>query len=168
MLDGGYNVTLDDTGRIALPRKLRDILEDGVIITRGAESSLWLFAFEQWVLFEKAIYDATNKFSARGRRQQRRFIGAKQKLDIDRQGRILIPPTLREHAGLSKDCIVLGLVDYLEIWDETRYKEYLAESEKDFEDDLEEISVRMEKERGLGNDSPRSGTAGTGFALPGA
>jgi MraZ protein len=168
MFSGEFNVTLDDTGRIALPRKLRDFLEDGVIITKGADSNLWLFAFEQWVLFEKEIYAATNQFLARDRRQRQHFIGAKQKLDIDRQGRILIPPTLREHAGLSKDCIILGQVDYIELWDDIRYKSYLAESEDDFKAGLEEIGTRMKRERDLGNDSSRSGAAGTGSALPGA
>ena len=162
MLSGEFNVTLDDTGRIVFPRRLRDILEAGkVMVTKGADSCLWLFTLGQWELFEKTIYGTTNQFSARGRRQRQHFIGPRQELDIDKQGRILIPPTLRDHAGLSRDCIVLGQYDYIEIWDENRYKAYLNASEEDFRAGLEEIGAMMKgKDLGEYGNSPRSGTAG--------
>ncbi|MCL1931543.1 MAG: division/cell wall cluster transcriptional repressor MraZ [Treponema sp.] len=151
-MSGEYNVTLDDTGRIALPRKLRDLLSTGkIMLTKGADSCLWLYTLEQWEAFEKTIYHTTDQFSARGRRQRQHFIGPKQELDIDRQGRILIPPTLRDHAGLCKECVVLGQVDYIEIWDEDRYKEYLKTSEEDFKAGLEEIGAAIKKERESGS-----------------
>ena len=152
MLSGEYNVTLDETGRIALPRKLRDLLSAGkIMLTKGADSCLWMFTLEEWERFEKTIYIATNQFSARGRRQRQHFIGPKQELDIDRQGRILIPPTLRDHAGLCKECIVLGQVDYIEVWDVDRYKAYLNASEEDFKAGLEEIGAVINKERESGS-----------------
>jgi MraZ protein len=133
MLSGEYSVTLDETGRIVFPRKLRDILDTGKVkVTKGADSCLWLFTLEQWGVFEKTIYSTTDQFSARGRRQRQHFIGGMQPVDIDSHGRILIPPTLRDHAGLSKECIVFGQVDYIEIWDKERYKAYLDASEDDF------------------------------------
>jgi MraZ protein len=163
MLSGEYSVTLDDTGRIALPRKLRDFLSAGkIMLTKGADSCLWMFTLEQWELFEKTIYSTTDQFSARGRRNRQQFIGPKQELDIDRQGRILIPPTLRDHAGLCKECIVLGQVDYIEIWDDERYKAYLRTSEEDFKAGLEEIGAVIKREResgGVGNNA-YSGAAG--------
>ena len=167
MLSGEFSVTLDETGRIAFPRKLRDILGTGtIVLTKGADSCLWLFTPQQWELFEKTIYSTTNQFSPRGRRQRQHFIGPRQDIDIDRQGRILIPPTLRNHGGLSKECIVLGQVDYVEIWDEERYKAYLGASEEDFKAGLEEIgamiNTEVKKERDLGGygNNPHSGTAG--------
>ena len=162
MLSGEFGVTLDDTGRIVFPRRLRDILVAGkVMLTKGADSCLWLFTIEQWEQFEKTIYSTTNQFSARGRRQRQHFIGPRQELEIDRHGRILIPPTLRDHAGLTKECIVLGQVDYIEIWDEDRYKAYLNASEEDFKAGLEEIGALMkEKDLGSYGNSPHSGAAG--------
>ena len=169
MLSGEYSVTLDDTGRIALPRKLRDLLSAGkIMLTKGADSCLWMFTLEQWGLFERTIYSTTDQFSARGRRQRQQFIGPKQELDIDRQGRILIPPTLRDHAGLCKECIVLGQVDYIEIWDEDRYKAYLNASEADFKAGLEEIGAVIKKEResgGYGNNA-HSGITGGNHTVP--
>jgi len=164
MFSGEFDVTIDETGRIALPRKIRDLLEKGkIMLTKGADSCLWLFTSEQWEIFKNEIYQCTDKFSSRGRRQRQHFIGPRQELDIDRQGRILVPPTLRDHAGLSKECIVLGQVDYIEIWDADRYKAYLAASEEDFKTGLEEISERIQN-----GDSTRSGTAGTDTAVSGA
>ena len=163
MLSGEYGVTLDDTGRIMFPRKLRDILNTGsVVLTKGADPCLWLFTLEQWESFEKTIYSTTDQFSARGRRQRQHFIGPRQELDIDRHGRILIPPTLRDHAGLFRECIVLGQVDYIEIWDQDSYKAYLEASEEDFKAGLEEISATIKREKELGSygNSPRSGVAG--------
>jgi MraZ protein len=151
MFSGEYNVTLDDTGRIALPRKLRDILEkEKVVLTKSADPCLWLYAPEQWGLFEKDIYKATDQFSPQGSRRRRHFIGSKQELDIDRQGRILVPPTLRDYAGLSKGCVVLGQIDYIEIWDEERYRAYLDASEDDFKAGLEELGERITQKKDLG------------------
>jgi MraZ protein len=163
MLSGEFSVTLDETGRIVFPRKLRDILDTGRMkLTKGADACLWLFTPEQWGVFEKTIYSSTDQFSARGRRQRQHFIGGMQPVDIDSHGRILIPPPLRDHAGLSKECIVFGQVDYIEIWDRERYKSYLDASEADFKAGLEEIGAMMRNKRELGGygDSPYSGFAG--------
>jgi MraZ protein len=122
---------------------------------------------ERWKEQEKNIVNSTNPFSAQGRYITRHFIGPSQELDIDRQGRILIPPALRDFAGLSKDCIVLGQFDYIEIWDEVRYKAYLGASEDDFRAASEELGARIMRERDLGSygNSPRSGFAGTDTAV---
>ena len=164
MLSGEYSVTLDDTCRICLPRRLRDVLEtDKIILTKGEDRCLWLFTVERWKLQEKTIVDSTNPFSAQGRYITRHFIGPSQELDIDKQGRILIPPALRDFARLSRDCIVLGQYDYIEIWAEDRYKAYLEVSEEDFRTASEDLGARIMKERELGHygNNPRSGSAGT-------
>ena len=168
MFGGEFNVTLDDTGRISLPRRLRDILQtEKVVLTKGADSCLWLYAADHWNVQEEIIVNSTDHFSARGRRQRQHFIGSRQELDIDRQGRILIPPALRDHAGLSRECIVLGQVDYIEIWDVDRYKAYLNASEEDFKAGLEEIGAIIKK-GSLGNygNNPHSGVAGGDSTVP--
>ena len=168
MFGGEFNVTLDDTGRISLPRRLRDLLQtEKVVLTKGADTCIWLYAADHWNFQEEIIVSSTDHFSARGRRQRQHFIGSRQELDIDRHGRILIPPTLRDHAGLSRECIVLGQVDYIEIWDEDRYKAYLNASEEDFKAGLEEIGAIIKK-GSLGNygNSPHSGVAGGDSTVP--
>ena len=163
MLSGESNVTLDETGRIVLPRKLRDILEkDKVVLTKGADSCLWLYTAAQWDEQEDLIVRTTNRYSARDRMLWQHFIGPKQELEIDRQGRILIPPTLRDHAGLEKNCIVLGQRDYVEIWAEDRYRAHLEAGKDDFKAGLEELGGRIMMERNLGNagNNAYSGSAG--------
>jgi len=162
MFGGEFNATLDDTGRISLPRRLRDALEKSkVVVTKGINLCLWVYTVEQWKALEETIVASTNQFSARDLAFRRRIIGPNQEVDIDRQGRILIPPTLRDYAGLSKDCIVLGQHNCIEIWAEDRYKAYQNESEDDFRAGSEEFG-RIIKERELGayGNSPHSGTAG--------
>jgi len=169
MLSGEYNVTLDDTGRIALPHCLREILEkDKVVLTKGADSCLWLYSVHKWEEQEKFIISTTNRYSSRGRTMLQHFIGPQKTLDMDKQGRILIPPTLREHAGLSKECIVLGQYDYVEIWAEDRYRAHLEASVDDFKAGLEELGGKIMMIKDLGDDgsSAHAGIAGRGDTVP--
>jgi len=153
MLSGEYNVTLDDTGRIALPHSLREILEkDKVVLTKGADSCLWLYSVRQWEEQEELIFSTTNRYSSKGRIMLQHFIGPKKTLDMDKQGRILIPPTLRDHAGLSKECVVLGQRDYVEIWAVDRYRTHLDASVDDFKAGLEELGNKIMMMKDVGNE----------------
>jgi len=148
MLSGQDNITLDDTGRIALPRRLRDTLkEDKVVLTFGADPCLWLFTMEQWKVQEEVIISTTNAFSSRSRSVRQYFIGSKEELTIDKQGRILIPPPLREHAGLTKECKIFGQVEYWEIWSVDRFKAYLEAKKPDLEAGFEELGVEIERRK---------------------
>ncbi|MDR0456981.1 MAG: division/cell wall cluster transcriptional repressor MraZ [Treponema sp.] len=163
MLSGEYNVTLDDAGRIALPHCLREILEkDKVVLTKGADSCLWLYNVRQWKEQEEFIIGTTNRYSSEGRIMLQHFIGPKKTLDMDKQGRILIPPPLRDHAGLSKECIVLGQYDYVEIWAEDRYRTHLEASVNAFKAGLEKLGDRIMMTKDLGDDgnSAHAGIAG--------
>jgi len=169
MFGGEFSVTLDDASRIALPRRIRDLLEnDKIVITKGLDTCLWLYPVNEWEKLEKQIVDATSPFDDEDRALWQRLIGPNHEIDIDKQGRILIPPPLRIFAGMNKDCIVLGQYNYIEIWAEGRYQAHLDASEEDFKAARRKLGARIKKERDLGYDSPRSGTAGTGTALPGA
>ena len=168
MLSGEYSVTLDDTGRIALPRDLRDELERGqVVLTKGPDSCLWLYPAEEWKEQERLILRNTNRFSTEGREIMRNFIGPQKYLDMDRQGRILIPPTLRDHAGLSRECIILGQYDYLEIWAEDRYRAHMQSNADVLNAGLEKLGARIdERDREDAGNNARSGSAGGDHAVP--
>jgi len=172
MLSGEFAVTLDDMGRISLPRRLRDIVEKSkIVLLKGADPCLWLYTADQWETREQAIIDANreNPFSSNGRRMRQHFIGSMQPVDIDKQGRILVPPTLREYAGLSKECLVMGQYDYIEIWAEDRYKQYLEATEEDFRAGLEKLSIPRAngKDLGDGGNSTYPGAAGADAGVSG-
>jgi len=163
-LSGEHGVKLDDMSRISLPRQLRDIVEKSqMVLLRGEQPCLWLYTVEQWKFKkEKAIINNPSLLV-------RRRFNAKQAVEMDKQGRILIPSTLREYAKLSKDCIVVGQDDYIEIWAKDRYDEYIEATGEDFKVAWEELSAPQLNERDLGNGGDRSfsGTAGTDIAVSG-
>ena len=76
--------------------------------------------------------DSSSPFNAKNRLVLRRLIAPAQEVEFDKSGRISIPQSLREYAGLSKDCVVLGINKYIELWDSGAYEKYLSENEEDF------------------------------------
>jgi len=168
MLTGEFNATLDEAGRISLPRKMRDVLEKGkVVLTKGMNNCLRLYAFEEWNEVYSYVMRKTTQFSGRGVAFRRQLIASAHELEFDKQGRIPVTQRLRGFAGLSKDCVIVGQGDYIEIWDEGRYEEYLLSSEDEFKNASEELDAMMMKERDLGNDTgcPHSGAAGGDIAV---
>ncbi|MDR1836244.1 MAG: division/cell wall cluster transcriptional repressor MraZ [Treponema sp.] len=151
MLTGEFKVTLDEKGRISLPASLRkDLNEISLRLTKGEDNCLWLFPLAKWEeLVSTKIVENTNPFSRKDRSLLRRLIGPSQSVEIDKAGRIPVVQGLREFAGLSKDCMVLGQIDYIEIWDEVRYFKYLENSDVEFEGASEELSSIIKRKRGL-------------------
>ncbi|MDR0290099.1 MAG: division/cell wall cluster transcriptional repressor MraZ [Treponema sp.] len=155
---GDHDATLDEAGRIAIPRDLRNSLEQGkVVLTRGADPCLWLYTAEKWMERMQEIVKNTDPDTALGREVLRRNIGYAHSIDVDKQGRILIPPTLREFAGLSKECTVVGQLRYIEIWDKERRAAHECS-----QDAYLEFSEKFAREKELKNagNSPHAGIAG--------
>ena len=161
MFTGEYGVTLDETCRISLPRNLRDELKTNTVyMCRGEEGCLWLFTDERWVRLVESVVTSTNPdskdnisnpFFQEGRLVSRRILGTGQKLDIDKQGRVVVPPSLRDFAGLSKDCIVLGQFDYIEVWNKDHYDAYLKASEEEYRAASRELGARIKNDGEPGN-----------------
>jgi MraZ protein len=170
MLTGEFSVTLDDAGRISLPKRLREILDiDKVWVTRGIDRCLCLYTIEQYdELRKKIINKIKNQYSADAISLRRRILGA-QDLDVDKQGRILLPPMLREWAGLFKNCVVLAQSDYIEILAEDNYRTYLNTSEDNFRIGLEKLgSVTTEEKGDDDTGNSHSGAAGGNDSVSGA
>ena len=150
-MTGEYSVTLDEKGRICLPASLRkDMNETSMHLTKGEDNCLWLFTPAKWEeLVNSAIRENTDLFSKKDRRLIRQFIGPSQEVEVDKAGRIPVAFKLREFAGLSKECVVLGQMDYIEIWDEERYHRYLEGSIDDLDAASEELSHRIKRKRGI-------------------
>lgn len=140
LLTGEFRNTLDDKGRVSLPARLRSELPGNVLVlTQGVDRCLWLFPPEQWRTLSRKLMETTSPFQARARLVQRRIIAPAQEVEIDKAGRIAVPQSLREFAALTKDCVVLGIDKYVEIWDSDQYKAYWDENEAEFRAAAEEL-----------------------------
>ena len=141
MLMGTYTPRLDDKGRLFLPAKFRDQLSEGLVVTRGQERCLTVWprdAFER-----EATQAQTAHFTNKAVRDYTRLLFAGASDDQpDKQGRLSIPPMLRDYASLSKDVVVIGVVNRLEIWDAARWQAYSDTHEESFSDLGEEVFPR--------------------------
>lgn len=141
MLTGEYRNTLDEKGRILFPAKMRQALSSNVLVaTQSIDHCLWLFTIDEWKLVSAKLMDAASPFSGKNRMVLRRFIAPAQELEFDKQGRLSIPQSLREYASLSKECVLLGVNKYMELWDADEYKSYIDASEESFQDASEELA----------------------------
>jgi len=144
MITGEFKCSLDEKGRLLIPARMRtEVLGNVVILTRGVDKCLWLFPPDEWKTFSENLVGSTSLFQEKARLIQRRMIAPAQETEIDRTGRITIPQTLREYAELKKDCIILGLKKYIEIWAESSYLAYLTENEAKFKEAAEELGGRI-------------------------
>jgi len=140
LVSGEFRNTLDEKGRISLPAKLRgELAGNEFVLTQGVDACLWLFAPDQWNALSKKLIESTSLFAARARLVQRRILAPAQEVEVDKLGRIAIPQSLREFAGLTKECVILGITRYIEIWDAEAYKRYLESNESEFLAAAEEL-----------------------------
>ena len=128
MLLGEYKHNLDIKGRMAIPAKFREELSSGAIVTRGLDNCLFLFAPKSWEVLVSKI-TALPLSQANSRAFARLMLAGAADIEIDRQGRILIPDYLRKYANLDKEVIVAGLVSRAEIWSALRWDEYKKKTE---------------------------------------
>jgi MraZ protein len=144
MITGEFRCSLDEKGRLMIPARMRtEVAGNIVILTRGVENCLWLFPPEEWKSFSEKLIGSTSLFQEESRLIQRRMIAPAQETEIDKAGRIVIPQTLREYSDLKKDCIILGLKKYMEIWSEASYQTYLDANEAKFKEAAEKLGGRI-------------------------
>lgn len=138
MFIGEFHHTLDDKGRLAIPAKFRADLAAGAVVTRGLDRSLFLYPKAEWeVLAQKLASLPLGQADTRA--FARLMLAGAMDVDIDKTGRVTIPEYLRQYAGVSKDVVVTGLYDRLEVWDEAAWKEYAAKTERDSNDIAERL-----------------------------
>ena len=138
MFLGTHNPRLDDKGRLFLPAKFRDRLASGLVITRGQERCLYVFTMDEFVRVAETMRNApvTSKVV---RDYLRVFLSGASDEIPDKQGRVTVPSTLREYAGLTRDCTVIGAGSRVELWDTNAWNTYLASTEQAFADQSEEV-----------------------------
>jgi len=133
MFLGTHTPKLDDKGRLILPAKFRDELADGLVITRFQERCLAIWPIGSFVEMTKTVRSASSS-QLDVRDYQRMLASGASDETPDRQGRITIPPHLRSYAGLDKDCVVVGAIDRVEVWNAAAWEEYSTEKESAYAD----------------------------------
>lgn len=131
-----YTHSIDAKGRVIVPVKFRESLGDEFVVTQGLDGCLFVFPNEEWNIFEEKLKSLpmSNKDA---RKFVRFFLAGAAEVELDKQGRILIPPVLRGFAGLEKDVVVVGVGNRVEIWDKSRWDESTTFS------DMDEIAEHM-------------------------
>jgi MraZ protein len=117
---GSHQHSIDEKGRLTLPSKWRAELAGGVVVTRGLDGCLFIFPQAKFEQMAQAI-DAQGFESADARDWERYIFGMAEQVDIDKQGRILIPQNLRSHFKLQSDVVVVGLNTRIEVWEPAKY-----------------------------------------------
>jgi len=138
MFIGEYNHNLDEKGRLAVPVKFRNDLKKGAVVTKGLDGCLFLYTMNEW----KALAEKLSRLpiSQSGTRAfARLMLAGAMDVQIDKQGRIVIPDYLRKYAGMKKKIVVSGLYSRLEIWDESSWEKYKKKTEKESEDIAEKL-----------------------------
>jgi MraZ protein len=138
MFLGTHTPRLDEKGRLILPAKYRDELAEGVVITKGQERCLYVWPLAEFTRVTTAMRDA--QMSGKTLRDHSRVLFASASDEVpDKQGRVTVPPALRQYAGLDRDCVVIGANTRMEIWDAAAWEAYLATQEESFSDATEEV-----------------------------
>ncbi|MCI6960164.1 MAG: division/cell wall cluster transcriptional repressor MraZ, partial [Oscillospiraceae bacterium] len=137
VLMGEYNYTIDDKGRLNFPAKFREKMGAAFVVTRWLDDCLVAFPETEWQRITEIL---RSKSMVKTRDIQRFLFAAAQEVTPDKQGRILLEPVLRSHAGLQKEVTVIGVGSYAEIWDTAAWQKKQASlSGADIEAAMEEL-----------------------------
>lgn len=135
---GEYHHNIDEKGRIVIPGKFRDQANGKLIVTRGFEKCLYLYTENEW----NKMVEKLNKlpFTKKDARTfMRNFFAGATACEFDRNGRINITSPLVSYAGLTKECVVIGVNDRMELWDESLYNAFLDENASKLEEIAENL-----------------------------
>ncbi len=139
---GEYICKLDAKGRLTVPSGLKKQLDnegrEGFVLNRGFEGCLGLYPHKDWLEVSKKLNDL-NLFTIKNRAFVRKFQNGATKLDMDGNGRVLLPKDLQEFAGISKEVVLFAYADRIEIWDKVKYDEVMNEEMGDFATLAEEV-----------------------------
>ena len=139
MFIGEYQHSLDDKGRVTVPSKYRDQLGEAFILTKGLDGCLFIYTQDEWRNFEQKLKNLplTNM---NARKFVRFFLSGAVECATDKQGRILIPNTLRAYSHIEKDIVFIGMSNRIEVWSLENWQAY-----NDMDIDVEAIASQMEE-----------------------
>ncbi len=134
MFMGEYHHNIDEKKRIIIPFKFRGELGDNFILTRGLDNCLFIYSQAEWQNIIEKYRQLPNIKEARN--FMRFFLSGAVECELDKQGRIKIPQPLTNYADLTKECIIIGVNDRLEIWSKDKWEQFIIENE----DNLSEMA----------------------------
>lgn len=138
MFMGEYEHTIDAKNRIIVPAKFREELGDSFIITKGLDNCLFVYPMEEWKIIEKKIRSLPfNRADARA--FSRFFFSGASEVEMDKQGRVLIPSNLRKYASLEKEVVIIGVSSRVEIWSKEVWEDYNESTGAEFENIAEKL-----------------------------
>ena len=141
MLMGEYSYSIDEKGRLNIPAKFREEMGASFVVTRWLDHCLVAFPMD---VFEQVADSFSQRGMAKSRDIQRFLFSAAETVKPDKQGRILLPAPLRDHAGITKEVTIIGNRNHLELWDTATWQSYidnLAENCEDLADAMEELDL---------------------------
>lgn len=140
MFIGEYTHTVDEKGRLAIPKKFRDALGHGAVLTRGVDTCLFLYTTEQWKQLADQL--ATLSFAqANTRAFSRLMLAGAMDVTLDTQGRIMLPEYLRTYGQVTKSVTIAGLYNRLELWDTDLWNAYTKETEAKSAEIAEQMAI---------------------------
>lgn len=125
-----YNHTVDAKGRLIIPSKFREMLGDEFVISKGMDGCLFVYANDDWKAFEEKL-TSLPLINKEARQFARFFLAGAAQVEVDKQGRILLPASLRSFANLDKDVVLVGVGSRIEIWDKEKYEALSADENMD-------------------------------------
>lgn len=137
MFIGEYRHSIDDKGRLAIPAKFRTSLKKAVV-TRGLDACLFLYPMAEWKLLAEKLANLPIS-QANSRAFARLMLAGAMDVEVDAQGRVVVPEYLRTYAGLGKNVVVAGLYNRLELWSEDAWATYTQRAEKESGDIAEQM-----------------------------
>jgi MraZ protein len=141
MFYGEFEHTMDEKSRLTLPARFRHALAGGVVLARGIEKNIDVFPSDSWHANVGRIAELDSL--TREAREMKRFVFAGAAVtDVDKQGRVLVPPDLARHAGVGKDVAVVGVHDHIEIWDRSQWATHVSAIEGSVGDVAERAADR--------------------------
>ena len=146
MFRGRYEHTIDSKGRLSIPSRFRDILvtnDDERLILTNFDNCLWAYPLREWKVVEDKVA-ALPQFKPEVKALQRFFISAASECPLDKQGRILLPATLRDYASLKQEAVLVSMTQRIEIWSKDRWQKIFSDSQKRLEslqDKLAELGL---------------------------
>ncbi len=138
MFIGEYQHLIDEKGRLAVPVKFRKRVGTGAVVTRGLDGCLFVFPMDEWKKLAEKL-SSLPLSQSNSRAFARLMLAGAMDVEIDRQGRVVVPEYLRRYAKLGKDVVVAGLYSRIEIWDRAAWEKYKVRTEKDSNDIAEKM-----------------------------
>ncbi|OIO35661.1 MAG: cell division/cell wall cluster transcriptional repressor MraZ [Candidatus Omnitrophica bacterium CG1_02_44_16] len=142
MFYGEYAHSIDNKGRLILPSKLRETAKNNFVekfyITRGLDKCLFMFSEEEWKAAEQK-FKSMSFTKQDSRKFNRLYFSGAVEIIPDKQGRILLPPYLKDFAQIKRDVVIIGVSSRIEVWAKDQWQEFYRSNLESFEDTAEKL-----------------------------